>query len=172
MENNKDFQLKEYQPPRKRNKHGRRATIRRSNFFMTFSTNIPMRKLKAEEQEDLKKKFKETMQEFFSTNTMHEMLELTASKEETPDMKNITLNMRFECKPQITVRTELGPKTDCLHCHALLQFVHRGLNVKFNYKKIRQFWNERMGYNIHFDSQPWRNSQANLMDYINKYHSN
>lgn len=148
----------------------RQATLRRSNFFCTISTNTPITKLKPEEKDKLLEKFDLMMDTLFGqkTHKISDFLILTASKEAPIELKDVPLDERFVEPIQLEYVIEIGGEKLVPHGHASIFTSHRGLNVKLDFPKIWIWLEEYMGFKLYFNADIVRDPRVTLRDYMSK----
>ena len=55
-----------------------------------------------------------------------------------------------------------------LHTHAMICITKRGLDTKLDYSGVKKYFDNNLGYDVHFKSQLFRDAQKELKNYINK----
>ncbi len=168
---NKIVNTQPVQAPTQIKTSGNKPPKRHSNFFITLNTQKNINALEPDAQEELKKKFEDVLDEFFK-NKLKDLIKLQGSKTGAKfgwpvDCTREELESRVE-KVKVDYVIEIGPQSGKLHSHAIICFAKRAVDTKLDYTGIREYFAEKMGFDIYLKSVIYNDAQANLKSYIEK----
>lgn len=141
----------------------------RSNFFITLNSQRSLLEMTKEISDEFKQKFTNGVEDFLNNLNSYVLVEtsktgLKYGMEKTNDI-NI-LGKLIENKIEYVM--EEGPISKKLHAHIMICLEKRGINTKLDYKKIREYFNNYMGYDIHFNVKVYKDVGQNIKDYMQK----
>lgn len=129
--------------------------MKKSNFLITINSN---------EQMDISKQhwFKQSIKYNFQDNLLNYIDYNTVYSKHTDPIKNHLKNI------DINVGYETGEKFHKYHAHVNL-FIEHDTYLKFNHQKLRSFYNNMLGHNIHINVKIQRTNQSEkIKDYVAK----
>lgn len=145
--------------------------LKHSNFFLTINSQKNVNSFSIDEKQPFIDKFTEVTREFYN-NDIQKFIVVEGSK--IGEKYNMPRNLsRDELIKRITnVKVEfvieIGPESYKLHNHGMICITKRGLDTKLDYTAIVKYFNEKLGYEIHFNSQLFRDAKADLSHYMEK----
>jgi hypothetical protein len=156
----------------KQKKKGNVCKKTHSNFFLTINSQKRLNSLDEPSSRETKEKFSEAVDDFFNNKIMDFIVfDHSKSADEyypkSTDREELKSRLILgDCKVEYVI--EIGPQTSCLHSHGLVALAKRGVNTKLDYKKIKEYFDQKLGYPVHFNSRVYTDSKANLQSYIEK----
>ena len=146
--------------------------LKHSNFFLTINSQKDLRSMDIEEKNATVAKFQQVVRQFFN-GEFQRFIKLEGSKigEKYGMPRNAPrteLEKRIVNNIKIDFVFEMGDEQGRLHSHAMICISKRGLDTKLDYSGVKKYFDEQLGYDIHFKSQLFRDSKSVLQDYINK----
>lgn len=147
--------------------------IKHSNWFLTINSQKNMFSYSENEKRKIVEEFSKAVREFFNEKLCkHEFMILGGSKQgekfDLPFMDSRENLVRRITDTQIKFVIEIGPESHKLHSHGMVAVSKRGLNTKLDYNRIREWFKEKLGYEIHFDATLYNDAQKSLEKYIGK----
>ena len=147
--------------------------LKHSNWFLTVNSQKNMFSYSENEKKKIIEDFSKAVREFFNERLrQHEFMKLEGSKQgekfnlpRTDEHENLVKRIK---DTQIKFVIEIGPESHKLHSHGLVALSKRGLDTKLDYNRIREWFSEKLGYEIHFDAKLYNDAKKSLEDYINK----
>lgn len=164
--------VEEVKPTKKRTKP-KTCPLKHSNWFLTVNTNKNTISLQKDELDKLVNDFKNTVREFYNDKLAKlEFFVLEGSKQ-GEGFGMVRNEERDELKKRITdikakFVIEVGPSSHMLHSHGMIAVSKRGLDTKINYSTIKEWFNEKLGYPVHFNAKLYNDAQKSLEAYIEK----
>lgn len=146
--------------------------LKHSNFFLTINSQKNVFNMSEGEKNQLVENFTGTVRQFFN-NDIKNYLVMEGSKigekfKMPRDASREELERRIIDKPKIEFVIEIGPESHKLHSHGILCISKRGVDTKLDYSGITKYFNEKLGYAIHFNCQLFRDAKRDLQAYISK----
>ena len=147
--------------------------LKHSNWFLTINSQKNMFSFSENEKKRIIEDFSKAVREFFNEKLqVHEFMKVEGSKQ--GEKFNMPRNEPREelikriKETQIKFVIEIGPDSHKLHCHGLVAISKRGIDTKLDYNRIREWFEEKLGYKIHFDAKLYNDAQKSLENYISK----
>ena len=145
--------------PTNENKNSKKS--RRSNYFITINTNQKGFNKLSEEYEIFVEKFKKSLNEIY--NNLENYVTIKEKNDSYDD------NVR---KIDIQSAVELGPKTNSIHAHINISFLHT-TRLMLDFDKIKQhILSDLKIPNLYLNSKLYHSNTMSLKDYLLKQYEN
>ena len=147
--------------------------LKHSNFFITINSQKNMLSYPELEQKKLVHDFTNAVREFYNSKlSTHEFLLLEGSKQGEKfkldrDASREDLMKRIK-DTQVKFVIEVGPESHKLHSHGMVAISKRGVDTKLDYNRIRDYFKEKLGYDIHLNVRLFNDAKKSLDAYIEK----
>lgn len=166
IENNEVKATRKRNPPQT-------TPLKHSNFFITINSQKNMLTMNELEQKKIVNDFTTAVREFYNNKlNTHEFLILEGSKQ--GEKFNLPRNAPREelmsriKDTQVKFVIEVGPESHKLHSHGMVAISKRGCDTKLDYGRIRDYFRESLGYEIHLKVLLYNDAQKSLDAYISK----
>lgn len=149
----------------------KKIPLKYSNWFITINTNKNMNAMELEEKESFYKHFEEVIKNFYEKDISDFVIMKGSSQGVNYGMdKNAPREELIKRIENVSAEyvLEIGEEKFSLHSHALFSIKKRGLETKLDYSKIREYLNEKCGYDVHLNCKLYTDSQKTLSHYITK----
>ena len=152
-------------------KEPKTCPLKHSNFFLTINSQKNIYSYGEQEQAQITEQFHTVVREFFN-NDFNNFIKLEGSKvgEKFGMVRNAPRDELFKritnCKIEFVF--EIGPESHKLHSHGMICIAKRGVDTKLDFSAIKKYFTEKLGYEIHFHSQLFRDAKENLQEYMKK----
>lgn len=153
---------------RHKEEEAKTCEIRHSNFMFTVTINKARNKMSYDEfikNYNLLKNAVEKFERLISEGEFLQVSELLPKYKIKPLPPDL-----FERIKEVRIESciELAPESDFLHSHIGVFISKRGLDTKYDYKRIGEFFNREMGFSVYTHKKIFTDAHANLSAYIAK----
>ena len=160
-------------PEKKKRAPPQTIPLKHSNFFITINSQKNMLTYPELEQKKLVHDFTNAIREFYNSKLgTHEFLIMEGSKQ--GEKFNLARNagredlMKRIIDSKVKFVIEVGPESHKLHSHGMVAISKRGVDTKLDYNRIRDYFKEKLGYEVHLNVRLFNDAKASLEAYIEK----
>lgn len=147
--------------------------LKHSNWFLTINSQKNMFSYGENEKKKIIEDFSKAIREFFNEKLAgHEFMKVEGSKQgekfKMPRNDSREELIKRIKETQIKFVIEIGPESHKLHSHGIVALSKRGVDTKLDYERVREWFKEKLGYEIHFCAKLYNDAKKSLEDYISK----
>lgn len=170
--NNENTLQAQVEKVRKTKSAPKTCPLKHSNFFLTINSQKNVFNMTEGEKNEVISKFTGIVDKFFNEDIgKYIVMEGSKIGEKFGMPRNAPrdeLERRVVGPPKLEYVIEIGPDSHKLHSHGILCMTKRGVDTKLDYHAINKYFSEKLGYEIHFKCELFRDAKRDLQAYIRK----